>query len=309
MPVSLDDLVSMAVFARVVQERSFTRAAPHLGLSKSVVSERVSALERRLGTRLLHRTTRKLSLTLEGERLYERFQRVLVAADDAADASEAVRTRIEGRLRVTAPVGFGVLHLATWLPEFSRGYPDVSIELSLADWMVDLVAQGFDVGIRIAIQLPDSALVARRVATDRRVVVAAPAYLAAHPAPRTLAELAGHACLQLAGVSEEWAFPRRDAGVVRVRVSGPLVVDNIAALRIATLEGLGLSVMLHSLVDADLASGRLVTVLDEFPLEDVGVFLVSPHRGVVPPKVRVFMDFVAAKLAATIRRPPARKRR
>src|SRR5688572_33373385 len=133
MPASLDDLLSMAVFARVVQERSFTGAAPHLGLSKSVVSERVSALEHRLGARLLHRTTRKLSLTPEGERLYERFQRVLAAADEAAEVSAAVGDSVEGRLRVTAPAGSGLVPLAGWLPELSRAHPALCIELALAD--------------------------------------------------------------------------------------------------------------------------------------------------------------------------------
>src|ERR1043165_1602061 len=120
MSASLEDLVSMAVFARVVQERSFTGAAPHLGLSKSVVSDRVSALEHRLGARLLHRTTRKLSLTPEGERLYEQFQRVLTAADEAADSANSVSTRVAGRLRVTVPVGLGLAHIAGWIPEFCR---------------------------------------------------------------------------------------------------------------------------------------------------------------------------------------------
>jgi len=306
MPTSLDDLLAMAVFARVVRERSFTAAAPHLGLSKSVVSERVTALERRLGMRLLHRTTRKLSLTPEGERLYTQFQRVLDAADGAADAVNEVSTRIAGRLRVTVAVGLGLVRIAGWLPEFSRAYPDVSIELSLSDRMVDLISESFDVAIRIAPQLPDSALVARRIASDQRIVIAAPSYLAARSAPATLDDLAAHSCLRLAGVPDEWSFLRRDGSRARVRVQGPLVADNIAVLRMAALEGMGLSMMARSLVVDDLATGRLVQVLDGFVCEELGIFIVSPHREVIPARVRVFIDFVASKMSATTSRPELR---
>jgi DNA-binding transcriptional LysR family regulator len=145
MSVSLEELLSMAVFARVVQEQSFTAAAPHLGLSKSVVSERVSSLEKRLGTQLLHRTTRKLSLTPEGEHLYERFQHVLRAAEVAAEAAHAVGKRIGGKLRVTAPVYLGLSYLSGWIAEFGLLNPDVCVELNLSDKIEDLVASAYDV--------------------------------------------------------------------------------------------------------------------------------------------------------------------
>lgn len=298
MPASLDDLLSMAVFARVVQERSFTGAAPHLGLSKSVVSERVAALEHRLGARLLHRTTRKLSLTPEGARLYELFQRVLTAADEAADSANSISTRIEGRLRVTVPVGLGLSHIAGWIPEFCRRYPDVSLDLSMSERMEDLVSGAFDVALRVAAQLPDSGLMVRRIATVRRVVVASPAYLAAHPAPTEPKGLSAHACLQLAGTPSEWWFPKSDGGVVRVQVTGPLVADSIAVLRIATIAGLGVSVLPDGLIAADVSSGRLVALLENFPHEVLGLFIVTPHRDVVPGKVRAFVEFFASKIAA-----------
>ena len=301
MPASLDDLLSMAVFARVVQERSFTKAAPHLGLSKSVVSERVSALEHRLGARLLHRTTRKLSLTPEGARLYELFQRVLTAADEAADSANSVSTRIEGRLRVTVPVGLGLSHMAGWIPEFCLQYPDVSLDFSMSDRMEDLVSGAFDVAIRIAAQLPDSGLTVRRIATVRRVVVASPTYLAAHPAPTEPEGLSAHACLQLAGTPSEWWFPKSKGGVVRVRVTGPLVADSIVVLRIATIAGLGVSVLPDELVADDLSSGRLVVLLENFPHEALGVFIVTPHRDVIPGKVRAFVEFFASKIAEVTR--------
>ncbi len=309
MPASLDDLMSMAVFARVVAERSFTAAAPLLGLSKSVVSERVSALEQRLGARLLHRTTRKLSLTPEGELLYLRARQLLATADEAADTASAVGTRVEGRLRVTVPIGLGLSRIAAWLPEFSFTYPDVTIELSLSERMIDVVAESFDVGIRMASQLTDSSLMVRRVGTDPRLVVASPAYLARHPAPRHPEELAQHACLRLAGVADEWSFSRRGGPVARVRVTGPLLTDNALALRIAALEGLGLAVLLRSLVEHDLASGALVPVLATHDISSVGIFIVSPHREVMPVRVRAFIDFIAAKLQGKAAAPARRKRR
>jgi DNA-binding transcriptional LysR family regulator len=336
MPASLDDLLSMAVFARVVAERSFTAAAPLLGLSKSVVSERVSALEERLGTRLLHRTTRKLSLTPEGEQLYQRARTLLAAADDAADAASAVGTRVAGRLRVTLPIGLGLARITAWLPEFSRAYPDVSLELSLTERMVDVVAESFDIGVRMAAQLADSTLMVRRVGTDPRLVVASPDYLARHPAPRHPEDLVEHACLRLAGVADDWSFSSRSSRASgasgasgasrasgsrrsshssgparparRIRVTGPLVTDNVLALRIATLEGMGLSVLLRSLIEDDLAAGTLVPVLPDHEISSVGIFLVSPHRDVVPAKVRAFLDFLAAKLQGSTMPPAPAKR-
>lgn len=306
MSATLEDLLSMAVFARVVAEQSFTAAAPLLGLSKSVVSERVSALEARLGARLLHRTTRKLSLTPEGEQLYQRARLLLASADEAADALSAVGTRVSGRLRVTAPIGLGLARLASWLPEFSRAYPDVSIELSLSERIVDVVAESFDVGVRMAAQLADSSLMVRKVGSDPRLAVASPEYLARHPAPRTPEDLADHACLRLRGVADDWSFaPRQGRGGPprRARVAGPLLTDNVLALRLATLGGLGVAVMLRSVIEDDLAAGRLVQVLPAYQVSSVGIFLVSPHREVVPARVRAFLDFLTAKLGATP--PPA----
>jgi DNA-binding transcriptional LysR family regulator len=308
MSASLDDLMSMAVFARVVREQSFTAAAPHLGLSKSVVSERVSALEHRLGTRLLHRTTRKLSLTPEGERLYVYVQRVLEAADEAADATSALGTRVAGRLRVTAPVGFGLVQLAGWLADFARAYPDIALELSVSDRVVDLVAESYDVAIRIASRMPDSAMLARRVATDHRIVVAAPAYLRARGEPRTVDDLRDHACLRLAGNAAEWTFAGRGEARLRPAISGPLTADNLAVLRIAAVDGLGLAVMPRTAVGDDLAAGRLVAVLAGLRTEAMGIYLVSPHRN-VPAKVRAFMEFVAARIGGPAAPKRARKRR
>ena len=308
MSVSLDELLSMAVFARVVQERSFTAAAPRLGLSKSVVSERVSALEQRLGTRLLHRTTRKLSLTPAGERLYERFQHVLSAADAAADASHAVGNRIAGRLRVSAPVYLGLGHLAGWAAEFSLRHADVSVELNLSDSVEDLIAGAYDIAIRVSAQLPDSSLIVRRIGTDRRVVVASPTYLSKRPAPTRPQDLAQHDCLQLAGVADEW-WLTHEHQVIRARVTGPLVSNSISAIRLATLRGLGVAVLLQSMIADDLAAGTLVTLPLACARPELAILLVTPHHDVVPVAVRAFGDFVSAKLDAVSAKAAAATKR
>lgn len=297
MSASLDDLLSMAVFARVVQERSFTAAAPRLGLSKSVVSARVSALERRLGTRLLHRTTRKLSLTPAGERLFERFQHVLSAADAAAEASHAVGKRIAGKLRVSALVYLGLGHLSEWAAEFSLRNPDVSVELDLSDKVEDLIAGAYDIAIRVSAQLPDSSLRARRIGAERRIPVAAPTYLARRPAPTRPQDLAQHDCLQLAGIADEW-WMKHEGQVVRTRVSGPLVSNSISAIHLATLRGLGIAVLLRSMIADDLAAGRLVALPLECARPELAVHIVTPHHDMVPVTVRAFGDYVSAKLEA-----------
>jgi DNA-binding transcriptional LysR family regulator len=308
MSVSLDELLSMAVFARVVQEQSFTAAAPQLGLSKSVVSERVSSLEKRLGTRLLHRTTRKLSLTPEGEHLYERFQHVLHAADAAAEAAHAVGKRIAGKLRVTAPVYLGLSYLSDWIAEFGLQNPDVRVELNLSDKVEDLVASAYDVGIRVSAQLPDSSMKARRIGTDVRVPVAAPTYLARHPAPATPRDLVAHRCLQLAGIADEWWF-KHDDEVVRARVAGPLTSNSVSAIRLATLRGLGISVLPGSMIHEDVAAGRLVPLPLVCARSELAVHLVTPHHEVTPVAVRALGDYLSTRMNALSRNAAAPARR
>lgn len=296
MTASLDDLVSLALFARVVEAGSFTAAARALGLSKSAVSARVARLEDRLGARLLHRTTRRLSLSQAGAALYERAARMVAAANDAAELAEGTSREPRGRLRISAPVTLAQMFLGPVLAEFLRAQPSVQIDLDASDRMVDLVAEGFDLAVRIA-NLRDSSLVARKLATDRLVVVGSPSYLARAGTPRSVADLAQHNCLRYAQVSgsAEWGF----RGFERVRqvVEGNLVVSDGTVLREAAAAGLGLAVLPAFMVAAELASRRLVPVLEELPRREIGIFAVYPHRRNVPAKVRAFVDFLVARFA------------
>jgi DNA-binding transcriptional LysR family regulator len=284
---TLDDLVAMAVFARVVEARTFTAAAQKLGLSKSVISERVSQLEEKLGVRLLHRTTRRLSLTAEGQRLYEQCARLVESADDAIDVAGEVGAEPEGLVRVTTPLGFGLQYLAALLPEFLRAHPRVRVDLSLSDRVADVVGEGYDVAVRFATQLADSSMVAKKIGSDRWVVVASPAYLARAGTPTTPDDHADHDVLRLS--------VRGD--VLGVRTTGSLVADNVMVLRAALLGGVGLAPLPRSVVADDLAKGVLIEVLADHPQPEMGVWVVCPHRRHQPARVRAFVDFLAAALA------------
>jgi DNA-binding transcriptional LysR family regulator len=304
---SLDDLLSMAAYAHVVEAKSFTAAAAKLHLSKSVVSSRLSDLEARLGVRLLHRTTRRLSLTTEGALLYERCSRILRAAEEAVQVIADVGTLPQGLLRITAPIGFGLLQLAEILPAFSERYPDVRLDVSLSDRIIDIASEGFDVAIRVSSRLRESNLVARRLGTDRLMLCAAPSYLERQAAPRTPQDLAHHNCLQLFAVrqSYEWSF-LGPGGPVVVPVTGNLNLDNVVALRTALLGGHGIAVMPQSVVDADLRRGRLIHLLPHHPMQEMGVYAVHVHGRHVPAKVRVFLDFLVERLRPAKKGKPRR---
>jgi DNA-binding transcriptional LysR family regulator len=290
MAASLDDLVSMSVFARVVEASSFSAAAERLGISKSVVSTRVSRLERRLGVRLLQRTTRRVVLTPDGARLYERCAQLLSVADEAADLLGSVSTVPEGTVRVAAPVGVAHHPLAALLRAFGVRYRRVQVDLTVTDRPVDMLAEGFDVVVRVGPQAQDRTSIVRKLGVERLVVCGAPRYLEAHPTPRSPQALLQHNCLRLRRGSE-W-FLRTEAGRIALPISGTLVVDNIAVLREAALEGVGLAWLPASLVEADLQEGRLRALLEAHTPETADVVLTYPQRTNLPRRVRVFIDFV-----------------
>ncbi|WP_437797067.1 LysR family transcriptional regulator [Sorangium sp. So ce693] len=291
---SLDDLLSMAIFARVVERKSFTGAASVLGLSKSVVSARLAALEERLGVRLLHRSTRRLALTEEGLRLYESCERILTAADEAASAMHGVSRVPEGLLRVSAPISFGILKIAPLLGDFAARFPKVRLELSLSDSLVDVVGGGFDVVVRFARQL-DEARVARKIGSYRRMVYASPGYLARHGAPQVPGDLVRHNCIRLSGQSSEWVF-ETGAEMLAVPVRGNLVVDNVVVLRQALVDGLGLAMLPYFAVAEDLAAGRLQPVLLSHVGQEISIFVVFPHHLHQPTKVRAFVELLVERL-------------
>jgi DNA-binding transcriptional LysR family regulator len=309
----MDRLSAMVVFARVVEAASFSEAARRLGLSKSAVSKQVTALEERLAAQLLHRTTRKLSLTEAGRSFYERCTQIVRAVEDAERAVSHVQSAPRGILRVNAPVSFGQLALAPALPAFLSQHPELRVELVLEDRRVDAIEAGFDVTIRVARRLVDSSLISRRIASTRIVVCAAPEYLARRGVPETPDALAVHACL-LYAYRQPWHFRGRS-----LEVAGPLLANNGDALREAALAGLGLVQLPAFIVAAELASGALCAVLEPFEARDAAIWaLYSPTRHLAG-KVRAFVDFLGVGFGGDGTRrgaapgsraaPPVRRRR
>jgi len=294
----MDRFVEMQTFAAVADSGSFVRAADTLGLSRAAVSRHVADLEARLGTRLLHRTTRRLSLTEEGEIFLARC-RELIAGVEAAEAELGARGgAARGLLRVNAPVSFGISHLAPLWPEFQALYPEVRLDIELADRIVDLFEEGYDLAIRIA-DLPSSTLVGRRLATTRMVLCATPEYLARHGEPREPGELAGH--LKIAYSywgGNEMIFDGPD-GEARARIDPYLTSNNGETCRAAALAHRGIILQPSFLIGEDLAAGRLVELMPEYRALELGIYALYPTRKHVAPKVRAMVDFLLHKFADT----------
>ena len=288
------------MFVRVVDAGSFTRAAEQLRISRPVVSKYVSRLENRLGVRLLNRTTRRLSLTEAGRIFHQRSQRGLQDIEQAEAEVSRLQENPRGVLRLNTPMSFGILHIAPLLPEFQARYPDVSIDMNLDDRQVDVIEEGFDVSVRIA-ELPDSSLVARRLAPCRHVVVAAPSYLERHGTPRTPEDLRDHNIITFSYQASmaDWHFVAPDKRPVSVAVSGALQVNNSLALREALLAGAGIMRTPTFVVGRDIQAGRLVPLLGNYQALEISIYLVYPQRRHLSPKVRAFVDFMAEKIAAT----------
>ncbi len=287
-------LPEVAIFVRVAECGSFSGAAELLQLSRPAVSQAVSRLEQHLGARLLHRSTRKLSLTEAGAQMLEASRAgidLIAAAELQISASQL---RPSGRLRITAPVAFGVLHIAPLLAEFGRRYPDVDVTLRMNDNIVDMVAQGFDAAIRVS-DPADSSLVSRRLAPVRHYAYAAPQYLARHGIPATPQALAGHRCLVHSDSrpAREWRFVAPDGTVSAVAVAHCVQADNSLALREAVAAGAGISVGPDYLLAGDIRAGRLVRLFPGFGLHEFAVYAQYPARKHVASSVKVFVEFVA----------------
>lgn len=294
----MNKLAAMFTFRRVVELGSFTAAARELDLSNAGVSKHVRELEAELGVALLVRTTRRIALTEAGRGYFERAVSIL----DAVDAAEAelglLQGEAVGRLRISAPVSLGVLHLAPLLAEFCRLHPRLRPELVLDDRLVDLVAEGFDVALRVRRSLADSSLVARRVCGVQRLLVAAPAYLADHGVPDSLDALAGHRLLGFshADTSDAWSFI--EEGAERTLAIEPTLRANVGiALREALLAGAGIGYSPDFIVGADVRAGRLQRVLPTLDSPPLALHVVFPSSRLLPPKVRVFVDFVLERFA------------
>jgi len=294
----LPDFEGLAIFAKVVELRSFVAAAAELALSKATVSKAVSRLEERLGARLFNRTSRRLALTDAGQKLSGRAARLLADGEAAENEALAQSVAPRGLVRLAVPMTFGVKAVAPILPEFLSQYPDVAIDLHLSDVMVDLIGEGFDAALRIA-SLPDSSLIARRLCAMPRYTVASPAYLRRHGRPTHPMHLAQHKCLGYAYLStpDVWHFTNAKGEQASVRPAGPLRANNGEALMPALLAGLGIADVPDFIVAEAIASGEVEVILKDWKQTEGAVHLVMPSGGPRPARVELLADFLAKHFA------------
>jgi DNA-binding transcriptional LysR family regulator len=293
----LPDFEALAIFAKVVELRSFAAAAAELALSKATVSKAVTRLEERLGARLFNRTSRRLALTDAGRALSARATQLLADGEAAENEALAQSAAPRGLVRFAAPMSFGVKVIAPLLPDFLQQYPEVSIDLHLSDAMVDLIGEGFDVGVRIA-SLPDSSLVARRLCAIPRYTVAAPSYLKAYGRPTHPMHLAQHKCFGYAYLSTPgtWHYTNADGEQATVRPSGQLRVNNGDAVLPALIAGLGIADLPEFIVGEAIAAKQVEVILKGWKQIEGAAHLVTPPGGPRPARVEALIEFLAARL-------------
>jgi DNA-binding transcriptional LysR family regulator len=287
----------MKVFAAVVDTGSFAAASERLDMSRAMTSKYVAHLEEHLGTRLLQRTTRKLTLTESGAAYYERCVQILADISEAEEGALHHTETPRGTLRLTVPVSFGVLHMGPVMSGYLMQHPEVKVDVLLTDRRIDLFEEGLDLALRIG-ALRESGLIAKKLASDRVVICGAPDYLARHGTPKTPAELARHNCLTYtyAASGDDWKMRGPDGEHV-VKVSGTMRASNGDMVRLAALGGVGLIRQPLFLCGEDIRAGRLVEVLQEYRTEDLGIYAVYPSRKHLSAKVRTFVDYLAAAFA------------
>ena len=293
----LPDFTGLAVFAKVAELRSFALAAKELELSKATVSKAVARLEKKLGARLLNRTSRRLALTDAGHRMLDRAGRILAEGEAAESEAHAQSATPRGLVRLAVPMSFGLREVAPLIPQFLAIYPEVSVDLHLSDAVVDLIGAGFDAALRIA-ALPDSSLRARRLRDMRRYLVGAPSYLKRHGRPAHPRDLMRHACLCYAYLPtpDVWRFVNAAGEEIQVRPSGPLRANNADALAPALFAGLGLAVQPDFVVGDAVARGRLEVVMPEWSAPPIALHLVMPPGGPRPARVEAITEFLAQRL-------------
>jgi DNA-binding transcriptional LysR family regulator len=292
----MDRFLAMQVFAGVVEQGSFAKAAERLGISRSACSRHVADLETHLDVRLLNRTTRRLSLTESGQAFYARCVQVLTDLEEAEQAAAASAARPRGTLRVTCAISFGVRYVAPLVGAFAARHPELKFDVQLSDRFVDLVEEGFDLAIRIG-ESPTQNLIARKLGETRLVSCAAPMYLRERGAPEAPADLARHACLTYEYLPQRntWRFRDRAGKAHAVRVAGPVHANNAEMLAAAAIEGIGIAMEPDFIVGADLAAGRLVRILADYAPAPTNVYAVYPSRRHLSAKVRAFVDFLAER--------------
>jgi len=285
----------MQIFARVVEARSFSRAARELRLSKSVVSKHVARLEAALGVQLLNRTPRCVSVTEIGREFAERCAEMIAVAEQAEAEAMEMQSSPRGTVRVTIPVSLGMLYVAPALPRLLEAYPDLTVEVTLSNGAVSVIDDGFDLAVVVASRM-QPAVIARRIATAERRLCAAPSYLSKRGTPGTAAELRSHSCLifSAAETPRKWHLHGPE-GPASVTVAGNLVFNNQGAIREAALQGGGIALLPTYLVGTDLQRGNLVSVLQHYRPDDAAIYAVFPSNRHISGKVRAFVDFLVQR--------------
>lgn len=288
---------TIPVFTAVVELGSFSEASRKLGITKSAVSKQISALEAHLGAKLIQRTTRKLSLTEAGEQYYSYIHKAKSLVNEGVDAISSLQGTPRGHLKVSIPMVFGQLHIAPLLSEFLHRFPDIKIHLLMDDKVVDLVEDGLDMVLRIG-ALSDSNLVARKLSACRSVLCASPKYFKKYGKPKTLNDLKQHNCLYYSYFRSgmEWAFNGPN-GLERIKPEGNIQVNNSKVLKQLMLDDIGICQMPLFIVEQELASGALVTTLEQYRLPEHGIYAVYPQREFMPAKLKVFLNYLEQKLS------------
>ena len=294
----MDKLRALSVFAAVVERGSFVSAADHLGLSRTAASRLVMDLEAELGATLLNRTTRRVSLTPVGEAYASHARRILDQLEEADQEASAQTLSPRGRLRVTAPMSFGIRHLAPRLKAYLTDYPEMQLDLVLNDRLVDLADEGFDLAIRIG-RLSDSALIAKKLATCRMILCAAPSYLRDHGEPRTLSDIKDHITLGYPYWSgrDAWTFASPDGEEVGVQVRSQIWSNNGDALLNAAISGLGIILQPDFIVYQAIEKGELVELMNDFRPPQVDVHALYASRSFMPIRIRSFIDYLTSSFA------------
>jgi DNA-binding transcriptional LysR family regulator len=279
----------LRLFIRLASTHNISQAGAELGLSPAVASAHINKLEESVGVRLVHRTTRKVSLTQEGEAFLPQAENVVDAVDIAKQSVGGKSALPSGVLRVTAPSSFGRMHLIPAMKSFTKQYPELSVDLRFSDSIVDLVDGGFDVAIRNA-ELKDSSLIAKKLASDRRIICASPAYLKQHGTPKHPNDLKDHQCINIIGI-ENWLF-NVDDKVIDIKTRGKIRTDNGDAIRELCVAGHGITMNSMWSVYQQIKSGELIEILTDTPYKsDTAIWVLYPSSRFVAPKVRAFIDF------------------
>ena len=307
----MQDLRTLAIFVKVAERRSFVRAAHELGITQSGVSNAIKRIEDQTGTRLLARTTRRVSLTEDGAAFYERCRQALADLEEAELVLKTAQLKPSGTLRVDMPVSFGRLKIVPLLGAFQAQYPDVRLRLTFADRYIDLIEEGVDVCVRFG-PLHDSSLIARRLTTTQFKIVGAPRYFARHGRPKVPEDLAEHNCLVFMSRdtrrTRDWIFAAAD-GELTLTPKASMSFSDGAAVCEAACAGYGLAQLHDYYLDTEIARGKLISVLDKFNPEPNRIWLVYPQTRHLTPNVRAFVDFMAAQFQAPRAPKPTRSSR